>query len=90
MALVSLSYPVRLVAVVKSRVKLEGARSEASEARLDGDDKYLTTSILVPSPLRSPLRADIRRSVSTFLTNLEISPENWLPYREGVSFTTSA
>jgi hypothetical protein len=75
---------------VKSRVKLEGARSEASEARLDGNDKYLTTSILVPSLLRSPLRADTWRSVSKFLTILEILSENWFPYREGVSFTTSA
>ena len=90
MALVSLSYPVILVAVVKSRVKLEGARSEASEARPDGDDKYLTASILVPSALRSPLHADIWRSVSNFLTILEILSENWFPYREGVSFTASA
>jgi hypothetical protein len=65
-------------------------QGEASQAKRDGDDKYLTTSILVPSPLRSPLRADTWRSVSKFLTNLEILSENWFPYREGVSFTTSA
>jgi hypothetical protein len=61
-----LELPNYLGAVVKSRVKLEGARSEASEARPDSDDKYLTTSILVPSALRSPLRVDIRRSGSKF------------------------
>jgi hypothetical protein len=65
-------------------------QGEASQAKRDGDDKYLTTSILVPSALRSPLRADIRRRVSKFLNILEILSENWFPYREGVSFTTSA
>lgn len=91
MALVS---PIRSNYVGVARYELKAnlgmTQSEASEAKPDGDDKHLTTSILVPSPLRSPLRADIWRSVSKFLTILEILSENWFPYREGVPFTTSA